>query len=151
MARRRLNLSGAIDTQRHADALDRHLRRMTAPPNREPEADAAESIPRGVGGAGGGATGFGRRSFGGEYKDIRWDDEIPYPQMDTRSSNPERPRTLEAGYDPGNQILRVTFREGAIYEYVGVPEHTWETFRRAPSPGRMVDDVLGQFFYRRID
>lgn len=124
---------------------------MTAPPSRDPTQEVSETVPKGVGGAGGAATGFGRRATAGAYDNIRWDPDVEYPQMETRSSNPERPRTLEAGYDPGNQILRITFREGALYEYIGVPEHTWETFRRAPSPGRMVDDVLGQFFYRRID
>lgn len=153
MARRRLNLRGTIDTERHSAALDRHLRRMTAPPSQSPEdapQDASDG-PKGVAGTGGAATGFGRRAIAGQYKDVVWDPDVPYPQMDTRSSNPERPRTLEAGYDSGNQILRITFREGAVYEYLGVPDHTWETFRRAPSPGRMVDDVLNQFFYRRID
>ena len=153
MARRpRLNLTGTIDTERHAQALDRHLRRMTGPARQPEEAPADSPDPRGVGGAGGGATGFGRRAVDTDYERVHWDPDVPYPQEEpARTSNIDRPRTVASGYDPGNQILRVTFREGATYEYLDVPSHTWETYRRAPSPGRMIDDVLNQFFYRRID
>lgn len=150
---RRVNLKGVIDTERHAAALDRHLRRMTGPPNRPPDEEPEDTTgPRGVAGAGGSATGFGRRAIETDYDHVQWDADLPYPQeVPTRTTDQSRPRTVASGYDPGSQILRVTFRDGAIYEYLGVPMHTWETFRRVPSPGRMIDDVLGQYFYRRID
>ncbi len=123
---------------------------MTAPPSQSE--DEPTDPPRGVGGTGGAATGFGRRAIEADYERVRWDPDVPYPQEEpARTSDIERPRTLASGYDPGNQILRVTFREGAVYEYLDVPSHTWESYRRAPSPGRMIDDVLNQFFYRRID
>lgn len=153
MARQKINLAGVIDTERHAAALNRHLDRMTGPPARGSAPDDVDAQgPQGVAGAGGASTGFGRRAFGDSFDDVAWSDDVPYPQeVPTRTSNIDRPRTVASGYDPRSQILRVTFREGATYEYLGVPVHTWETFRRAPSPGRMIDDVLAQFFYRRID
>lgn len=157
MARRRAVIpsTGLFDTERHAAKLDRLLDVLTGPADARPEdaKDPAETTgPQGVSGAGGASTGFGRRAFGTEYDDVQWNSEIPYPQVvPTRTTDEERPRTVASGYDPGNQILRVTFREGAQYEYLGVPSHTWETYQRTPSPGRMIDDVLNQFFYRRID
>lgn len=152
MARRpKLDLRGVIDSGRHKEAVDRHFSLLTAPPSTSPDPEEAARKPKGVGGVGGSATGFGRRAVETDYDQVQWSEDAPYPQIATRSSNPERPRTLEAGYDPESNIVRVTFREGAIYEYIGVPEHTWETFRRAPSPGRMINSVMNQFFYRRIN
>ena len=99
------------------------------------------------------ATGFARRLFGSEQ--ARWDPEVPYPQVEpTATTNEDRPRTIAMGYDPGNQIVRVTFRpdksgHSAVYEYYGVPEHVYQEFSATYSPGRMIDDLLNGYLYTR--
>lgn len=100
----------------------------------------------------GAGTGRARRAIQAERLDqIRWDPSVEYPQIDTRSTNPERPRTIAAGYDPNNSIIRVTFRNGVTYEYLGPSRQQWESFRRAPSPGRYIDDILDQYPYRPVE
>lgn len=97
-----------------------------------------------------GRTGSGRRAFttGG---DQTWNPEYPYPQLITNTTAPERPRTVAAGYDPSSQIVMVTFREGAVYQYYNVPESVWNNFSNDPSPGRYIDDVLTPGYqYRRV-
>lgn len=70
------------------------------------------------------------------------------PDIDpTRTINPPRPRTLQAGYDPTTETLRVRFREGAVYGYYGVPSQVWRDFRRAPSPGKFINQVLNGYEY----
>lgn len=99
------------------------------------------------------ATGFGSRIFGTNRRE--WNPEVPYPQIEpSNTTNEERPRTIAMGYDPTNEIIRVTFRpnrEGTapIYEYYGVPEHVWESFSVNPSPGRFIDDFLNGYAYAR--
>lgn len=110
-----------------------------------------EEIIRREGEVFGAATGRGRRAISDtDLEDVEWDPQRAYPQMQTHSSNPERPRTLAAGYDPKSRILRVTFREGAIYEYIGPEPRHWSAFQRTPSPGRYIDDVLDQYPYRPL-
>lgn len=83
-----------------------------------------------------------------DLDDVRWDPTRAYPQIQTTSTNPERPRTIAAGYDPNNAIVRVTFRNGVTYEYLGVSPRIWSTFQRAPSPGQYINQVLNQYPYR---
>lgn len=100
----------------------------------------------------GAATGRGARAIQAEdLEDIQWDPARAYPQIQTHSSNPERPRTIAAGYDPENAILRITFRNGVTYEYLGVNPRVWSTFQRAPSPGMFIDQVLNQYPYRPME
>lgn len=97
----------------------------------------------------GAGTGRAERAIRKEdLDDIRWDPARAYPQIQTHTSNPERPRTIAAGYDPKNAIVRVTFRNGVTYEYLGVSPRIWSTFQRAPSPGRYINQVLDQYPYR---
>lgn len=97
----------------------------------------------------GAGTGRARRAIALEALDeIQWDPSRAYPQISTRSTNPERPRTVAAGYDPKNAVLRVTFRGGTTYEYLGPSPRQWSEFQRAPSPGRYIDDVLEQYPFR---
>lgn len=99
------------------------------------------------------STGFGRRLMGGEGR--AWDPSVPYPQIEpSNTSDEERPRTIAMGYDPGNEIVRVTFRpdasgHSAIYEYTGVPQHVWDEFSTNYSPGRFIDDFLDGYSYSR--
>lgn len=158
--RRRVQIdTGIFDTERHDAAVRRNLERFTRPPGRSPDEpepeDAAPTVPgpEGVSGAGGAATGFARRAIDTrDFDEVEWDPALPYPEYyPTRTTDMNRPRTVAAGYDEHNRIMRVTFREGAVYEYLDVPRQSWDAFRRTPSPGRFVDDVLNQFYYRRVD
>jgi len=78
----------------------------------------------------------------------------PFPDIDpTRTSNPSRPRTLQAGYDrrkgEATGVLRVRFRDGTPWEYQEVPPEIWQRFRRSASPGRFINRVLNQYPYNR--
>jgi KTSC domain len=69
----------------------------------------------------------------------------------TASSMPERPRTLEAAYDPDRRVMRITFRSGGTYEYSGVPASIWYRFGRVKSPGKFLDaNVIGQYPYEKV-
>ena len=80
-----------------------------------------------------------------------------FPQVSpTKSSNPERPRTLEAGYEaqtngPGRGTLRVRFRDGTPWEYYDVEPAVWQRFKRSASPGKFVNRVLNDYEYSRGD
>jgi hypothetical protein len=132
----RLRVAGPPSSQRPDD--DAYLSRIG-----EPLGDEGE-----VFGAG---TGRARRAIErDDVRDILWDPQRAYPQITTRSTDHERPRTIAAGYDPKSAILRVTFRGGVTYEYLGVPPRQWTGFQKAPSPGRYIDDVLEQYPYRPL-
>lgn len=53
----------------------------------------------------------------------------------TSSSNPRKPRTYAAGYDPDRKVLTVVFRDGTFYNYYEVGKQMWESFRGAYSKG----------------
>jgi hypothetical protein len=65
----------------------------------------------------------------------------------TPTINPDRPRTLRAGYNPDTQTLHVEFRDGTMWNYYGVPWDVWMGFFRAPSPGRYINSVLNNYEY----
>ncbi len=46
------------------------------------------------------------------------------------------------GYDSNEQILQIEFHNGAVYQYSGVDEDTWEDF--------YLSDNIGQFYNREI-
>jgi hypothetical protein len=54
----------------------------------------------------------------------------------TSTSNPAKPRTLAAGYNPGTKVMTVVFRDGTWWNYYDVPEDIWEGFRQAESKGK---------------
>jgi len=49
---------------------------------------------------------------------------------------------VSIGYDIGSETLEVEFKDGGIYQYIGVPHHLYEQFSAAPS--------IGQFFHYNI-
>lgn len=83
--------------------------------------------------------------------------DIPI-NFQTRTINPERPRTVGAGYDPGSQTLRIKFRPGAslaspggaIYDYRDVSQKEWWAVMHAISTGRQIDNQLAGKDYSRI-
>lgn len=74
---------------------------------------------------------------------------LPYDP--TATTDPSRPRTLAAGYDSNNKILRVRFRDGTPWEYFGVPEDVWDGFQKTSSPGRYIASVLDNYTYSKGD
>lgn len=76
-----------------------------------------------------------------------------FPQVaPTKTINPLRPRTLEAGYEaqtdgPGRGTLRVRFRDGTAWEYYDVEPDVWQRFKRSASPGRFINRVLNSYEY----
>lgn len=83
-------------------------------------------------------------------------DEFEFPQIDpTNTTNPSRPRTLQAGYyrvrGESTGVLRVRFRDGTPWEYLGVPPGVWRNFKRVKSPGRFIARVLNNYDYQRGD
>lgn len=47
----------------------------------------------------------------------------------TYTLNRARPRTLAAEYDAGSSTLRITYREGAAYDYAGISQEQWDDLR----------------------
>jgi hypothetical protein len=70
------------------------------------------------------------------------DGPAPISEHPTRTSKPERPRTIAAGYDPERQVLTVMFRDGTMYNYYDVEQKIWDTFRGLPSKWKFIKDKL---------
>lgn len=62
----------------------------------------------------------------------------PITIVPTSTINPERPRTVAAGYDPAQRKLTVIFRDGTYYNYYEVGANTWGRFKAARSKGRFI-------------
>lgn len=46
------------------------------------------------------------------------------------------------GYDQRTETLEVEFLKGAVYQYYGVPEHTYNDIMNAPSKGRFLNTYI---------
>lgn len=67
------------------------------------------------------------------------------------STDPARPRALEAQYNPQTKQLRVVFRNGGTYVYYDVPSATWRALKRNRSFGQTMDRlVINQFEYEKV-
>jgi len=84
---------------------------------------------------------FGTSTIG---PDADWDYREP-----TNTSNPPRPRTLQARYSRSQQRLEVIFRDGTPWHYDQVPVNVWFRFRDNVSPGRYINQVLNGYPYAR--
>lgn len=73
---------------------------------------------------------FGRTRHRGEM--------APQTEVPSKTTNPQRPRTLSAGYDRASQTLSVVFRDGTAWNYYGVTYQMWTAFKASPSPGRYI-------------
>lgn len=62
----------------------------------------------------------------------------PLSLIPTATTNPDRPRTVAAGYDPARKALTVVFRDGTYYNYYSVTEDVWQEFKQAPSKGEFI-------------
>jgi hypothetical protein len=66
----------------------------------------------------------------------------PITQRPTSTTNPKRPRTVAAGYDPERKTLTVVFRDGTFYNYYDVSKHMWNSFKSATSKGKYIRRYL---------
>ena len=75
-------------------------------------------------------------------------DPAPISISPTSTINPQRPRTVAAGYQLNSgsgQIrqtdtgtLTVVFRDGTFYNYYDVPSNVWTAFKGATSKGQFI-------------
>jgi hypothetical protein len=63
-------------------------------------------------------------------------------EVPTATSDPTRPRTVAAGYDPSRAVLTLIFRDGTFYNYYEVTPRTWTTFRNLSTKGQFIADTL---------
>ncbi len=100
-------------------------------------------------------TSYGRQFV--EYNPLTGDESIPGyfgPQLEedespapltvvpTSTTNPERPRTVAAGYDADEEKLTVVFRDGTFYNYYEVDENEWAAFKANRSKGAIIYRML---------
>lgn len=71
------------------------------------------------------------------------DAPAPLSLVPTSTTNPERPRTVAAGYDRNRSVLTVVFRDGTYYNYYEVNTNEWQDFKRRVSKG--------QYIYKYLD
>jgi hypothetical protein len=60
----------------------------------------------------------------------------------TSTTNPERPRTVAAGYDEDEEKLTVVFRDGTFYNYYEVDANEWKAFKANRSKGAVIARML---------
>jgi hypothetical protein len=60
----------------------------------------------------------------------------------TSTTNPERPRTVAAGYDEDEEKLTVVFRDGTFYNYYEVDANEWAAFKANRSKGAIIYQML---------
>lgn len=74
------------------------------------------------------------------------DAPVPLTVVPTSSTQPERPRTVAAGFEikHGESLGQVTvvFRDGTYYNYFDVSAQEWEGFKAAASKGAFIARVL---------
>jgi hypothetical protein len=72
------------------------------------------------------------------------EDETPAPisVVPTSTTNPERPRTVAAGYDSTEGKITVVFRDGTYYNYYQVTPVEWQGFKARVSKGRYILSYL---------
>ncbi|MEH1920223.1 KTSC domain-containing protein [Nostoc sp.] len=59
---------------------------------------------------------------------------------------------MAVGYDRNEQILQVEFQSGAVYQYLGVDEDTWEDLHSSDSIGSFFNqEIKGRYDCDRLD
>ena len=70
------------------------------------------------------------------------DAPAPLTVVPTSTSNPQRPRTVAAGYDPIRSVITVVFRDGTFYNYYEVTPTQWQQFKTRVSKGKYIYQEL---------
>lgn len=84
----------------------------------------------------------GGKPTGGAVVSGRGRQPAPISVVPTSTTNPDRPRTVAAGYDASRSVLTVVFRDGTFYNYYDVAEDEWTQFKSMQSKGRYILSVL---------
>ena len=63
-------------------------------------------------------------------------------EVPTKTSNPDRPRTVAAAYNPERSVLTVMFRDSTLYNYYDVEIEEWIAFRDLDSKWQYIKNVL---------
>lgn len=63
-------------------------------------------------------------------------------EVPTKTSTPDRPRTVAAAYDPDRSVLTVMFRDSTLYNYYDVDLEEWFAFRDLDSKWQFIRDYL---------
>jgi len=74
----------------------------------------------------------------GEEPDMVDDQPAELTLVPTSTINPERPRTVAAGYDKNEEKITVVFRDGTFYNYYQVTPTEWQRFKAVVSKGRYI-------------
>ena len=74
----------------------------------------------------------------GQEPDMVDDSPAELTVVPTSTINPERPRTVAAGYDKAEEKITVVFRDGTFYNYYEVTPNEWVRFKAVVSKGRYI-------------
>lgn len=74
----------------------------------------------------------------GQEPDMADDSPAELTVVPTSTTNPERPRTVAAGYDKQEEKITVVFRDGTFYNYYEVDSKEWQRFKSVVSKGRFI-------------
>ncbi|MGK7890822.1 MAG: KTSC domain-containing protein [Leptolyngbyaceae cyanobacterium] len=80
------------------------------------------------------------------------------PPASLPATNPPIPRqpvkstmARSLGYDRDRALLQVEFQSGAVYQYEGVDEETWDEFRTSDSTGTFFNQAIkGNYHFQRV-
>lgn len=72
------------------------------------------------------------------YKAKRDRTPAPISLVPTSTTNPDRPRTVAAGYAARRMVLTVVFRDGTFYNYYEVTADMWNDFKAEHSKGEYI-------------
>ena len=87
------------------------------------------------------STGVAFQNYG-ETPDMEDEGPAELSVVPTSTINPERPRTVAAGYDKENKKITVVFRDGTYYNYYQVDPNEWQAFKARVSKGRYIYNYL---------
>jgi hypothetical protein len=85
--------------------------------------------------------GFDIQNYG-QGPDMEDESPAELTVVPTSTINPERPRTVAAGYDKQEQKITVVFRDGTYYNYYQVSPSEWQAFKARVSKGRYIYSYL---------
>lgn len=78
----------------------------------------------------------------GQMPDAEDESPADITVVPTSTINPDRPRTVAAGYDRSQKKITVVFRDGTYYNYYEVTPGEWQAFKARVSKGRYIYSYL---------
>lgn len=88
-----------------------------------------------------GDGGFDIQNYG-QGADMEDESPADLTVVPTSTINPDRPRTVAAGYDKNESKITVVFRDGTFYNYYHVSPAEWQAFKARVSKGRYIYSYL---------